>query len=107
MREAKLDIDIHSFAARAQWMIRNGEVELRTKNERDAHRMARVRIVDGHAIQVIIGPLYSQPFIPNIRMRKEGILDEIIFDFRDLSSRIGSSERPYLREADADTPVSG
>jgi hypothetical protein len=88
MARTRLDVNISSFLVKAQQLIRNGEIELRTENERIAHKIARVRLVD-EGIQVIVGHMYSRPFIPNADMKKEDILNEIIYNFREVAARSG------------------
>jgi hypothetical protein len=88
MVSTKLDVNIRSFLAQVEQMIRNGEIELRTEKEKNAHKIARVRYVDEQGIQVIVGKLYSRPFVPHKDTKKQDILDEIIHDFRELAAKL-------------------
>jgi hypothetical protein len=85
--KVKLSVDLHSFVAKVEQMIRNGDVELKTSNERKTYKITRVRFDKEQGIQVIVGHLYSHWFIPK-NITKKYLFDEIIYHFRDLSAKL-------------------
>lgn len=90
MNQTKISVDLCSFVAQVEQMIRLGEIELLTPNEIKAHKITRVRFNDERGIQVTIGHLYRRGFIPSADMKKKELFDEIIYEFRELSAELAN-----------------
>lgn len=88
MNQTKISVDLRSFVAQVEQLIRLGEIELLTPNEIKAHKITRVRFNEERGIQVTIGHLYRSGFIPNADMKKKELFDEIIYEFRELSAKL-------------------